>query len=148
MKRIEALKPLSRDHHFGLLLCWKIRQGIKNKVDEERIKRYSDWCWENYLKHHFEIEETHLFPLLGLDHPLIKQAIAEHKRIKRLFEQKEQILNSLSLLEEELEKHIRMEERVLFSEIQQTVSLEKINKVHELDVPLPVENWNDEFWKS
>lgn len=35
MKRNENLVPLSRDHHFGLLCCWKIRQGIKKEVSQE-----------------------------------------------------------------------------------------------------------------
>jgi len=39
IKRNEALKPLSRDHHHGLLLCWKIRQGIKLNIEPERIKK-------------------------------------------------------------------------------------------------------------
>lgn len=38
IKRTKALQPLSRDHHHGLLLCWKIRQGIKLNVEPERIK--------------------------------------------------------------------------------------------------------------
>jgi len=40
IKRNEALKPISRDHHHALLLGWKIRQGIKNKIPAERIKKY------------------------------------------------------------------------------------------------------------
>ena len=29
IKRHDALKHFSRDHHFGLLLVWKIREGVK-----------------------------------------------------------------------------------------------------------------------
>ena len=32
IKRSEYLKPLSRDHHQGLLLCWKIRTGLKKGI--------------------------------------------------------------------------------------------------------------------
>jgi hypothetical protein len=32
IKRNKHLKWLSRDHHFGLLACWKIRQGLKIKL--------------------------------------------------------------------------------------------------------------------
>ncbi|WP_241739476.1 hypothetical protein [Aestuariibaculum marinum] len=29
LKRHKALQPLSREHHYGLLLTWKIRTGFK-----------------------------------------------------------------------------------------------------------------------
>lgn len=32
MKRNENIVLLSRDHHFGLLCAWKIRQGLKKKL--------------------------------------------------------------------------------------------------------------------
>ncbi|MBK8442162.1 MAG: hemerythrin domain-containing protein [Sphingobacteriales bacterium] len=148
IKRIEALKPLSREHHYGLLLCWKIRTGIKKNVAIERIKRYTDWYWKNHLSHHFEMEETYVFSILGNDHSLIKQAKAEHRKLKGLFESTEASLESISLIEEELEKHIRFEERVLFNEIQKVATaqdLEKISLVHTIDLQ---NEWADEFWVS
>ncbi len=39
IKRSVALKPLSREHHHGLLLSWKIREGFNRNVEIERIKR-------------------------------------------------------------------------------------------------------------
>jgi len=38
IKRSIALQPLSREHHHGLLLCWKIRTGLKKGIDIDRIK--------------------------------------------------------------------------------------------------------------
>lgn len=32
MKRNENLIPLSREHHYGLLCVWKIREGVKKKI--------------------------------------------------------------------------------------------------------------------
>ena len=40
IKRSEFLKPISREHHHGLLLCWKIRAGLKKGIEPERIKLY------------------------------------------------------------------------------------------------------------
>ena len=65
IKRNEALVQLSRDHHYGLLLCWKIREGIKRRIEPQRIKNYVDWFWLHHLEQHFEIEEKYLFPILG-----------------------------------------------------------------------------------
>jgi len=35
IKRNEAIAELSRDHHFALLLVWKIREGLKKAVKPE-----------------------------------------------------------------------------------------------------------------
>lgn len=148
IKRNEALKPLSRDHHHGLLLCWKIRQGIKLNVEPERVKKYLDWFWISYLKPHFEIEEEYVFPILGKDNVLVKQALSEHRRLKRLFENKDDLSKTISLIEEELEKHIRFEERVLFNEIEKVTSSEQLLQI-EMDSSDKsfYENLSDPFWE-
>lgn len=148
LKRHKALQPLSRDHHHGLLLSWKIRSGFSKNIEAERIKTYADWFFENYLMPHFELEETHVFPLIDADNELVKRALAEHRRLKRLFTDKENILKSLSLIEEELEQHIRFEERVLFPEIQKVATekdLALIENIHNDDGF--VDNLKDEFWR-
>ncbi len=61
IKRNENMVPLSRDHHFGLLFCWKIRQGLKAKIDLERIRKYILHFWKSHLEQHFKEEETLLF---------------------------------------------------------------------------------------
>ncbi len=148
IKRNESLKPLSRDHHHGLLLCWKIRQGIKLNVEPERVKKYLDWFWISYLKPHFEIEEEYVFPILGKDNALVKQALSEHRRLKRLFENKDDLSKTISLIEEELEKHIRFEERVLFNEIEKVASSEQLLQI-EMDSSDKsfYENLSDPFWE-
>ena len=148
IKRNDALKPLSRDHHHGLLLCWKIRQGIKLNIESGRIKTYLDWFWMSYLKPHFEVEEQNVFPVLGNENELVKQALAEHRRLKRLFENGDDLPKTISLIEEELEKHIRFEERVLFNEIQSVASSEQLIQI-EIDFSDKIfyENLSDPFWE-
>ena len=97
--RSEFLKPLSREHHHGLLLCWKIRTGLRKGVSARRIKAFADWFFEGHLKKHFEVEEDKVFPLLGLNHPMVEKALKDHRRLRRLFAEKEQIDKSLGLLE-------------------------------------------------
>ena len=148
MKRHEALQPLSREHHHGLLLCWKIRTGLSKNVSPERIKKYVEWFYSEHIEAHFEVEEQHIFPLLGMNHQMVKKAMAEHRRLKRLFTGEEEVEKSLSRIEDELERHIRYEERELFPKIQETASeeqLEMVNRVHQ-ESPF-VENTDDEFWK-
>ena len=148
IKRIEQLKALSREHHHSLLLCWKIRTGLKKQIDPERIKRYTDWFWETHLKQHFEIEEKYIFPILGHEHPLVKKALAEHRRLTRLFELTTDILKDLSLIEEELESHIRFEERILFNEIQINATTEQLERVkfHHSNHKF-ADNLTDPFWE-
>lgn len=148
IKRIETLKPLSRDHHHGLLLCWKIRQGIKLNIPLERIKKYLDWFWDSHLQLHFNIEEKCIFPILGNQNDRVRQALAEHRRLKRLFEKEDNTYKSVSLIEEELEKHIRFEERVLFNEIQSVATNEQLKQIelHHSDAKF-LDNLSDTFWK-
>lgn len=78
---------------------------------------------------------------------MVKKAITQHRRFHRLFGQTEDISKSLSLIEKELEKHIRFEERVLFNEIQKIATekqLETILKLH-TDEKF-IDNTSDPFW--
>jgi len=147
IKRHVALQPLSREHHYALLLSWKIREGLKRKVEVTRIKKYTDWYWEIYLLPHIQFEEQLVYPILGKEHRLIKRAIREHRRLKRLFTGKARIRVNLSLIEEELVAHIRFEERVLFNQIQEVASVAELKLLKETYSEEKVtENWPDAFW--
>lgn len=148
IKRHKSLQPLSYEHHHSLLLCWKIRTGFSKGVEVERIKKYADWFFENHIQPHFEVEEIYFYPILGNEHVLVKKALSEHRRLTRLFESKDEIEKSLSLIEEELESHIRFEERVLFGEIQNIATEEQLKRVAEKHTDEKFqENTEDEFWK-
>ncbi|PKP12682.1 MAG: cation-binding protein [Bacteroidetes bacterium HGW-Bacteroidetes-3] len=148
IKRHEALKTLSREHHHGLLLCWKIRAGIKNNIELDRIKTYANWFYFTHLIPHFEAEEKYLFPILGNENELIKKAISEHRRLKRLFEDASDFQKSLSLIEEELESHIRFEERVLFNEIQKKATQKQLLYMEQIHSEGNfVDNLTDTFWE-
>jgi iron-sulfur cluster repair protein YtfE (RIC family) len=148
IKRHKSIQPLSRAHHHGLLLCWKIRQGFQKKVATERIKSYADWFWKDHLIGHFKEEETYLFPILGKEHEWVKKALADHRRIKRLFKDKNDPVKSLNKIEEELESHIRFEERVLFNEIQAAANEEQLRELNEhLNQDTYFEKWEDKFWE-
>lgn len=147
LKRHKALQPLSREHHHGLLLSWKIRAGFSKEVAPERMKVYADWFFENHLKPHFQMEERHVFTILESNNELVQHALADHRRLESLFAE-EDITTALSHIEEELDKHIRFEERILFPEIQKIATeaqLELIEKIHhEANF---VDKLDDEFWK-
>lgn len=148
IKRDKSIQPLSRDHHHTLLLCWKIRKGFSNGIATERIKKYADWFFENHVLPHFKIEEAYLFPILGKENEMVKKALADHRRLKRLFKNDNKVERSLSLIEEELERHVRYEERELFNEIQKSASKEQLAIIAEIHTDGKFqENTEDEFWK-
>ena len=148
LKRAEYLKALSREHHHGLLLCWKIKTGFSKGVSITRMKLYLDWFFKNHLQPHFELEEKYIFPILGNENVLIKQAIEEHKIISRLFCDTSHIETSIKQIQEDLEKHVRFEERVLFDEIQKVASSENMEEIIKLHTNEKfIENTTDVFWE-
>jgi len=142
-----VLEPISREHRQALRLCDNIRTGLQNKVEKERIRRYTDWFKENYLDPHFRLEEQHIFPLLG-NNVRVKKAMANHRRINKLLScdcDNERVLN---LLEEELSAYIRFEERVLYKELAQHVTPEDLSllKEHHDNLSFSEDDWEDKFW--
>lgn len=126
LKRHPALQHLSHDHHQRLLLCWKIRQGFKFEVQPERMKAYCQWFWTYHLEGHFAEEEELVFQALTNDNPLVKQALRDHRKLKKLFTNWENPEKTLGMIEEELERHIRFEERTLFPIVQQNATPERL----------------------
>ncbi len=153
-KRHEALVPLSRDHHQGLLLCWKIRKGMQNDTKPESVAAYTRYFYEMHLKKHFQEEELYIFNHLNAEDQQRKKALNQHRRLNRLFEQLSEehcsYVQTLWKIEETLESHIRFEERELFPYIEQNIPEEKLiemgRKLDEIHDAFQ-ECWNDEFWK-
>src|SRR5665647_778672 len=96
IKRSAYIQPYSRDHHHGLLLCWKIKEGFRKQVSTVRMKAYSDWFYLTHLLPHFEAEEKYVFPILGMKNERIQKALKEHIRLKRLFEATRDISTNLT----------------------------------------------------
>lgn len=147
MKRAAFLQPFSREHHHNLLLGWKIRKGFSKNIEPERIKKYTDWFYKTHIDRHFKLEEKYIFPVLGRGNQLVEKALSQHRRLRRLFKDQKNLEKSLSLLEEELEAHVRFEERELFPKVQ-----EKANEAQQKEIENAFEeegfeeNTSDEFW--
>jgi hemerythrin-like domain-containing protein len=155
LKRHSALIPLSQDHHFGLLLVWKIRKGIKDQIQTERIVNYFNYFTREHLEPHFQLEERLIFPVLAKNDLLRKEAEHQHQEIRSLIKQisleKSLIYDQLSLFADKLEAHIRFEERKLFQHLQLELSdhdLENMNlSVQEIHQKV-TEHWEDQFWNN
>ncbi|MDZ4668379.1 MAG: hemerythrin domain-containing protein [bacterium] len=152
IKRSKALVQFSREHHFGLLLVWKIRQGLKNNIALERISNYTLFSYDNELAAHFKEEEKDLFVKLPAQDELRKQAFAEHEQIYKLvasIREEKTSSNLLSTFADSLDKHIRFEERILFNHLQKNLSIEEIKKLeenHSARDEKVDDQWEDQFW--
>ncbi|MDQ7916483.1 hemerythrin domain-containing protein [Mesonia sp. MT50] len=149
-KRHEALEPVSEEHYKVLFFGWKISEGLRNGVETARIKAYADWFQKNYLEPHFEIEKKFLFPILGLKNVRVKKALANHRRLMRLFNETEEVNKALNRIEEEVGRYIRFEERVLYNEIEAAASKEQLQEIEmqHQKIDLSDQTWKDEFWVS
>ncbi|HRV52791.1 MAG: hemerythrin domain-containing protein [Bacteroidia bacterium] len=152
IRRKEALLRFSREHHYGLLLIWKIREGIKKNIPPERISDFILYFFEHDLKEHFHKEEVDLFARIESNNELIQTALKEHQQLTAMVEQLRKDKKNTELItkfSDELDKHIRFEERTLFNEIQNSLSdkdlieLEATHLVKPYDVS---DDWDDKFW--
>ncbi len=148
LKRARGLRPLSIDHHHGLLLCWKIRTGVRKGIAAHRIWAYVDWFFTEHLEPHFTLEEKQVFPLLGGEHPMVQRALGEHMEIRDRVERRAGSHEGLTRLADILQGHIRFEERILFEELQKTASEQQIHAIEQLHQgDRFTENGRDLFWE-
>jgi hypothetical protein len=151
IRRNDNIKQLSRDHHYTLLFSWKIRKGLREAVETERIKRYVRHFWEHDMEPHFREEEEILFAPVQ-DEP-VRKALEEHRQIKA---QVDAVLlapakiagKHLMHLAGMVDAHVRYEERELFPYLESVLTpaqLESIGRqLHE--APPLQEDFEDNFW--
>lgn len=116
------LQPLSREHHQILLLGFKLRQGFKKNIDPGRMLNYCRWFYKSYLYPHLKKEESCLSHCLGETSELIFSLKENHKTIEEAFLNLSPSRPSLEAFEKVVINHVRYEERVLFGEIQKSLS--------------------------
>jgi len=152
MRRDQNIIALSREHHYGLLFCWKIRQGLAKRVDLERIRKYVLHFWKFNLQDHFAEEELFLFR--DRFDSLCIEAKQQHGLIRNLIQavqggggRTEIIYRELA---DQVDKHIRFEERKVFPFLEQDMTKEQLSAVGEhlgrLHTTPADDNYQDEFW--
>lgn len=152
MKRNINLIELSRDHHHGLLLGWKIKQGIKNNTAKSEISNYIKHFAKQALEPHFKQEEEDALIYLSDEDSLKKQVLEEHQEIFDLVAHLSvnSTIENLIGIAEKLEKHIRFEERKLFPHLEKNLSkdeLESIGVAIAKNHQPYIEDYKNEFWK-
>ena len=154
IKRNPAIVQFSREHHYGLLLVWKIRQGLRLAVEPGRIGKYVTFAFAYELEPHFQAEENLLFSRLEAGNELRIQAEEEHRLLRdQIAQLLEQPANEVALraFAQALENHIRFEERTLFNHLQERLSAEVLSAIEAAHPPLDreaCELWGDRFWEG
>jgi len=143
---------LTREHHDGLLLSWKINSGLNKGVSLKRIKEYVIYFFENFLEPHLLMEEQIIYSLVDAEQPDRRMAELQHAGLRVRIEYFKagyaMAANILRDFAQLLSDHIRFEERVLFQLIEEQadpVALRSVVKKYKN--VLTVDNgWRDQFW--
>ena len=152
MKRNKNLIELSRDHHHGLLLGWKIREGFKRNVAVNDVLQYITHFAAEALFPHFEEEENQVLVFLSEENELRKQVLKEHQEIREMIEICGVSNNADKLLQlaSKLDAHIRFEERELFPYMEKVLSDQELDelgdRISAVHQPY-TEMYPNEFWR-
>ncbi|TKK71006.1 hemerythrin domain-containing protein [Ilyomonas limi] len=152
IKRNVHIVKLSKDHHFTLLFCWKIRCGLKFRVEPSRIISYVNYFWQHHMQSHFREEETILFA--PVKDAAVQKALKEHaqitEQIQALNADKSNATNKVAMLADTVDNHVRYEERELFPHLESVLTDEQLNTIgKQLDAqhdPALKDDFADEFW--
>lgn len=135
MKRHPALEQLSRDHHQALVVAQWLKRADDEGADQARAG-FLDY-WERDGGDHFREEEEILLPALARftdpHQPLIGRLLTDHVSIRsRAGELRDGAsLQELHALGEELDRHVRREERELFPLIERVMPEKELVRMTE-----------------
>jgi len=152
IKRNEHIVKLSKDHHFTLLFCWKIRNGLKVDVEPVRITKYVQYFWQHHMQPHFREEETILFS--PVQDAIVQKALDEHLNILHQIEALNAAVNTtsdqLTTLADTVDNHVRYEEREVFPHLEKVLTDEQLETIEKQIAaqhsPLLKDDFADEFW--
>lgn len=162
MRRHSSLRNLSSDHHTALVQAQRLKRAAHADAATRR-KTISDFLqfWKCHGQHHFCEEEQALLPFFArwgdLDQAPIQQMLREHALIRRdvqlLQSSTDTATEICTALGEQLEAHVRLEERIVFPLIEAALDehalaalLETLEKWHNENplvkeaVPLPIQS--------
>jgi iron-sulfur cluster repair protein YtfE (RIC family) len=152
MKRHAALQPLSRQHHQGLLVVLLLKKGLAKKADPVVMNQFILAAWQQELNMHFEKEEQVLLPSSTgfIDQYLLDKLLLDHASIRQTIQRLATGKVSSDLITnfaQNLETHIRWEEKVLFPSIENILPANILNTLELEDVDqyncihFPVKFW-------
>jgi hemerythrin-like domain-containing protein len=132
LKRAEALRSLSRDHHVALTVAQRLRRAEDAAAGAASFLEF----WEEHGERHFRLEEEVLLPRWGLlgtvDADAAARLAQEHLRIRIAaiaVRAGTPALEQVRELGDRLHEHVRFEERELFPAIEADLGDEKLSRL-------------------
>lgn len=143
MKRHPDLVELSDDHHQGLVNALRLKKAASGGgADPAEAARNFLGFWQEDTSVHFRKEEEVLMPVVAryvgdlLEAEPVAEMLVQHARIRGLAMQIRDEVgrddvqpNTLRELGEQLEDHIRLEEREVFPLIEEALPETALNEV-------------------
>ena len=146
MKRSPYLAPLSREHLNALILASCLKNGVSSNPkypwptspEEQRDKILQ--MWEQEMHSHFQAEELYLFnPFHSSLSPdlqaLTQELLQDHKEMGEMILKLSQVsgpllTECLQKLGQQLEGHVRKEERVYYEGLQKEIPESELAKAY------------------
>jgi iron-sulfur cluster repair protein YtfE (RIC family) len=132
LARHPAIQPFSRDHYVGLVRARHLINAMGADAATRRrvVAEFID-AWNREIREHFEDEEEVLLPLTQPEDR--RRLLEDHERLSELAHQvrdmRRRIAPDSTVLRqvgEELEQHIRWEERELFPRLQRELDADQL----------------------
>jgi hemerythrin-like domain-containing protein len=134
MKRHPALQTLSRDHHQALVVAQRLRRAGDRGASEAQAAFLEFWRSGGEL--HFRVEEEVLLPRFaaagGAHTAVVARVLIEHAEIRLRVLRLQGGAASAALLEELgglLAEHVQLEERELFSAIEESLEDRQLRRL-------------------
>lgn len=154
MKRIEALQPLSHQHHNALMGSLLIKKGVSKKAEKKVLKDFLLQLWNQDIQRHMQTEEEILLPMIARSERQFDSIIKRDHETLRLLADRIRIhedgYTPFEVFADLLEQHIRFEERVVFAKIQENLSDEQLQKLSDSFSALSSRKCQDypvKFWE-
>jgi hypothetical protein len=136
----------------ALQFCWHIRVGMAREIDHRKIKTYADFFYKTYLNPHLCAQEQLILSCEEIPYPVKKKVMASHRKLRRLFEDRDKRPMTLSRMEDTLEQHVLLEQRVLFKELYtafknkgcETSALGR--QFYNPSLADKLKSWHDRYW--
>lgn len=143
MKRDRNLHPLSWDHHGALTSVVFTRKQIKSGADPAKLEQTAREFLVFHAEHlipHFRHEEERVLPryvrYVSLEDQDVIRLLREHVHLHRLIddvrlalETKSDLVAPLTALTDQLEAHVRFEERELFPKVEAALTPQELEEI-------------------
>lgn len=143
MKRSQALRGLSREHHEALVLARRASAtaGDPHSVAARQQREHLLTRWTAQFEPHFALEEQVLLPaLVAAGHGLpAEQALTEHTELRRIIKcLRSSEVQALAAWGDAMAAHVRFEERSLFPLAESVLDPTVLTDLLDRSAPNPV----------